>query len=143
MNPEFSDVGNAFVQHYYQLFQGDRSQMLVLYQDDSLMSFEGAQAQGLQAIGERLEVGHPAHKQRLCQVLTPRLSQRLSFQSVQFQFTEIDCQPRADGGIVVFVLGQIQVGCDGHQHPFAASCGTVVLSRRTMIPSKASLRCLC
>eukprot|EP00045_Choanoeca_perplexa_P007705 m.70822 g.70822 ORF g.70822 m.70822 type:complete len:130 (-) comp14180_c0_seq1:1675-2064(-) len=92
MNPEFSEVGNAFVQHYYELFQGDRSQMLALYQDDSLMSFEGAQGQGLQSIGEKLE--------------------RLSFQSVQFQFTEIDCQPRADGGIVVFVLGQIQTDED-------------------------------
>ena len=56
MNPQFNEIGTAFVQHYYQLFQTDRSQLLSLYQEDSLMSFEGAQAQGLQAIKERLEV---------------------------------------------------------------------------------------
>eukprot|EP00730_Choanoeca_flexa_P010556 TRINITY_DN18617_c0_g1_i1.p1 TRINITY_DN18617_c0_g1~~TRINITY_DN18617_c0_g1_i1.p1 ORF type:complete len:127 (+),score=19.30 TRINITY_DN18617_c0_g1_i1:195-575(+) len=92
MNPEFAAIGNAFVQHYYELFMGDRSQLLQLYQDDSLMSFEGAQVQGLEGIGEKLS--------------------QLSFQSVTFQFTEIDCQPRADGGIVVFVLGQIQTDED-------------------------------
>lgn len=35
--------------------------------------------------------------------------QRLSFQSIQVNCTAIDCQPRADGTIFVFVIGQIQV----------------------------------
>ncbi|EDQ86349.1 uncharacterized protein MONBRDRAFT_10948 [Monosiga brevicollis MX1] len=88
MNPEFDNIGKSFVAHYYQQFKENRPNLVSLYQDDSLMSFEGSQAQGLQGIHEKLK--------------------SLSFGTVEFSFTEIDCQPRADGGIVVGVLGQIQ-----------------------------------
>lgn len=57
MNPEFEQIGKAFVGAYYQLFQTDRSQLVSFYQEDSLMTYEGSQAQGLAGIAEKFSVG--------------------------------------------------------------------------------------
>lgn len=53
MNPQFQEIGQAFVEHYYNLFQSDKTQLCTLYQDDSLLTFEGAQQQGQAAIAEK------------------------------------------------------------------------------------------
>eukprot|EP00043_Microstomoeca_roanoka_P019127 m.211796 g.211796 ORF g.211796 m.211796 type:complete len:126 (+) comp16942_c5_seq1:1017-1394(+) len=92
MNPQFQEIGQAFAEHYYSVFQSDREQLYTLYQDDSLLSFEGSQIQGQAAIAEKFKT--------------------LSFQSIQFSCTAIDCQPRTDGTIFVFVIGQIQTDDD-------------------------------
>lgn len=56
MNPQYEQIGKAFVEHYYQMFQTNRAALVSLYQADSLMSFEGGQAQGAAAIGAKHEV---------------------------------------------------------------------------------------
>lgn len=74
MNPAFDDIGKAFASHYYGIFDMNRSEiveaanamedlnernaflmqswadMFPLYQEDSLLTFEGTQTQGAEAI---------------------------------------------------------------------------------------------
>eukprot|EP00049_Salpingoeca_infusionum_P022836 m.9074 g.9074 ORF g.9074 m.9074 type:complete len:137 (-) comp5419_c0_seq1:302-712(-) len=92
MNPQFQEIGQAFAEQYYQTFSESRDQLFNMYQDDSLLTFEGTQHQGQQDIHEKF-----------CS---------LSFQTVAFEFTAIDCQPRMDGTIFVCVLGQLRMDED-------------------------------
>jgi len=89
----FQDVGEAFVGHYYAAFDGDRSMLASLYSEDSMVSFEGKQVQGVEAILE--------------------LVGSLQFQQVNRVLTTTDCQPVIVGGeltgILVSCLGQLQV----------------------------------
>ena len=56
MNPQYEEIGQAFVEHYYNLFQTSRDQLASLYQDDSMMTFEGSPVQGQAAIAEKFQV---------------------------------------------------------------------------------------
>lgn len=122
MNPAFDDIGKAFAGHYYGIFDLNRAEvveqsaaiddpeetiqflmqswadMFPLYQEDSLLTFEGTQTQGAQAIIRKYA--------------------SLTFRNVQRLITTIDCQPLMDGGILVFVLGQLQTDED-HPHSFS------------------------
>mmetsp|Transcript_102905 Transcript_102905/g.286604 ORF Transcript_102905/g.286604 Transcript_102905/m.286604 type:complete len:125 (+) Transcript_102905:94-468(+) len=92
----FQQVGEQFVQHYYQTFDTNRANLGPLYGDVSMMTFEGEQFQGSGAIVGKL--------------------QSLPFQKVQHQIVKADCQPSpGNNGVVIFVTGNLLV--DDNQNP--------------------------
>ncbi len=88
-------VAKAFTDHYYQTFDTNRSGLATLYQNESMLTFEGQQFMGAQAIVEKLT--------------------GLPFQSVQHRVVSLDAQPSMSGGLVVFVTGQLIT--DGESKP--------------------------
>lgn len=98
MNENFERIGKAFIEQYYKLFDSNRAELKVFYRDDSMLTFEGVQAQGTAAIIEKL--------------------QSLKFQSVQHIITTGDCQPSADFGILAHVIGQLKTDND-QPHSFS------------------------
>lgn len=87
------EIANAFIQTYYQNFDnGPRENLSSLYVPDnqtSQMSFEGNLLRGQQAIVEKLK--------------------SLSFQKVSRLVTAIDTQVTVEQGILINVIGQLQV----------------------------------
>lgn len=94
-NAQFAEIGPAFVTHYYQQFDTNRTALQSLYQAESMLTFEKEQFAGMQAIMTKLTT--------------------LNFQSVQHQVTTIDAQPTVGNGITVFVTGKLVV--DGSPNP--------------------------
>lgn len=86
-------VGKAFLEHYYGLFANNRAALGSLYQDQSMLTFEGAKFQGQQAIVAKLTA--------------------LPFQQVKVQPTSMDFQPSVSGGALIFVTGHILVRAMG------------------------------
>lgn len=80
-------VGKAFLQYYYQLFESNRAGLANLYQDGSMLTFEGQKFQGTQAIVGKLA--------------------QLPFNQCKVNPTSMDFQPSVAGGIMVFVTGSI------------------------------------
>lgn len=98
INPNFNEIGKAFTDQYYQMFDNaaTRGQLQALYNpEQSLMSFEGQQMQGAAKIMEKIA--------------------SLSFQKIAHLITAIDCQPMFDGGILINVLGQLKTDDDPPQ----------------------------
>uniref|UniRef100_A0ABI0NW90 NTF2-related export protein n=1 Tax=Bos taurus TaxID=9913 RepID=A0ABI0NW90_BOVIN len=54
--PIWEQIGSSFIQHYYQLFDNDRTQLGAIYIDASCLTWEGQQFQGKAAIVEKLSV---------------------------------------------------------------------------------------
>ncbi|TNN38899.1 Nuclear transport factor 2 [Liparis tanakae] len=54
--PLWEQIGSSFVQHYYHLFDSDRSQLGTIYIDESCLTWEGQQFQGKKAIVGKLIV---------------------------------------------------------------------------------------
>lgn len=81
-------VGKAFLEYYYSIFQTARQNLAGLYQDASMLTFEGQKFQGAQAIVQKLS--------------------SLPFQQCRVTPATMDFQPSVSGGIIVFVTGQIQ-----------------------------------
>ena len=54
MNPQFAEVAQGFIGHYYQTFDADRSQLLSMYNESSVFTFEGQQIMGRDAIMQHL-----------------------------------------------------------------------------------------
>ncbi|OXB58495.1 hypothetical protein ASZ78_009060 [Callipepla squamata] len=54
--PIWEQIGSSFVQHYYQLFDADRTQLGAIYIDASCLTWEGQQFQGKAAIVEKLSL---------------------------------------------------------------------------------------
>merc|ERR1711874_911654 len=104
VNPNYEQIGKAFTQQYYALFDNaaQRPQLAALYNaEQSLMTFEGEQRQGAVKIMEKFA--------------------SLTFQSIQHLITAVDCQPTFDGGILINVLGQLKTDEDpphGSNHTF-------------------------
>ncbi|KAK6116603.1 hypothetical protein DH2020_049709 [Rehmannia glutinosa] len=93
-------VSKAFVEHYYSTFDTNRAGLVSLYQDASMLTFEGQKIQGAQAIAAKLA--------------------NLPFQQCQHQISTVDCQPSGPvGGMLVFVSGTLQLA--GEQHPLKFS----------------------
>lgn len=82
-------VAKAFTDHYYSTFDTNRSNLASLYQDQSILTFEGQKFQGTQQITEKLG--------------------GLPFQSCQHRVVSLDAQPSVGGGLLVFVTGQLIV----------------------------------
>ncbi|XP_042018292.1 nuclear transport factor 2B-like [Salvia splendens] len=93
MDPD--SVSKAFVEHYYSTFDSNRSGLANLYQDGSMLTFEGQKIMGSANIVAKLT--------------------GLPFQQCQHQISTVDCQPSGPaGGMVVFVSGNLQLA--GEQH---------------------------
>ena len=93
------EVGAAFVGHYYKMFDTNRASIRSLYQDNSMLTFEGEKFQGVEAISQKLN--------------------GLQFQTVEHEIVTSDYQPTNGGGILVFVCGHLKV--DGSEHPMKFS----------------------
>mmetsp|Transcript_54764 Transcript_54764/g.138317 ORF Transcript_54764/g.138317 Transcript_54764/m.138317 type:complete len:124 (-) Transcript_54764:173-544(-) len=92
----FQQIGEQFVQHYYQTFDTNRAGLAALYGDTSMLTFEGEQFQGAQNITGKLT--------------------SLQFQKVQHQIVKCDCQPNpSENGVIIFVTGSLLV--DDNQNP--------------------------
>ncbi|GMN49263.1 hypothetical protein TIFTF001_018430 [Ficus carica] len=81
MDPD--SVAKAFVEHYYSTFDANRAGLANLYQDSSMLTFEGQKIQGSQNIVAKLT--------------------SLPFQQCKHSITTVDCQPSGPaGGMLVF-----------------------------------------
>ncbi|TPX39662.1 hypothetical protein SeMB42_g06288 [Synchytrium endobioticum] len=97
---QVNEVAKQFVDYYYSTFDSNRANLAPLYRPNSMLSFEGAQTQGGQAIIEKL-VG-------------------LSFKRVVHKITSLDAQPSASpSSILVSVTGALMV--DEEQNPMQFS----------------------
>ncbi|KAK8958352.1 Nuclear transport factor 2 [Platanthera guangdongensis] len=93
-------VVRAFVEHYYRTFDTNWAALGGLYQENSMLSFEGAKTQGAAAISEKLT--------------------GLPFQQCQHNISTIDCQPSGPaGGMLVFVSGSVQLSGEQHAVKFS------------------------
>ncbi|XP_072965064.1 nuclear transport factor 2B-like [Typha angustifolia] len=98
MDPD--SLAKAFVEHYYRTFDHNRADLVGLYQDNSMLTFEGAKTQGAQAIAAKIA--------------------SLPFQQCAHSISTVDCQTSGPaGGVIVFVSGSLQVG--GEQYPLKFS----------------------
>eukprot|EP01095_Lingulamoeba_sp_RSL-Kostka_P006694 TRINITY_DN2109_c2_g1_i1.p1 TRINITY_DN2109_c2_g1~~TRINITY_DN2109_c2_g1_i1.p1 ORF type:complete len:123 (+),score=42.30 TRINITY_DN2109_c2_g1_i1:65-433(+) len=89
MNSE--EVATEFAKYYYQMFDTNREGLCDLYQEESMLTFEGTQHQGAQDIVEKLV--------------------SLPFKKVEHDIQTLDCQPTV-GGLLVFVSGALKVDDD-------------------------------
>ncbi|CAN7058001.1 hypothetical protein Bca4012_093929 [Brassica carinata] len=97
------EVARAFVNHYYHLFDNDRSSLFTLYSSTSLLTFEGQKIYGVEDIFNKLK--------------------QLPFDQCRHLISTVDSQPSSMaggcGGILVFVSGSIQL--HGEDHPLRFS----------------------
>ncbi|KAG7959372.1 hypothetical protein I3843_10G066500 [Carya illinoinensis] len=93
-------VGRAFVDHYYHLFDKDRAALSSLYQQTSMLTFEGQKIVGVEEISSKLN--------------------QLPFDQCQHEVSTIDSQPSScTGGIMVFVSGNLQLPGEEHHLRFS------------------------
>lgn len=93
-------LSKAFVEHYYTTFDGNRPALVGLYQEGSMLTFEGEKIQGAQAISAKLN--------------------GLAFQQCKHNVSTVDCQPSGPaGGMVVFVSGNLQLPDQEHLLKFS------------------------
>lgn len=92
-------VGQAFLQYYYQLFESNRQGLSSLYQDGSMLTFEGTKFQGAQNIMTKMG--------------------QLPFNQCKVTAGSTDIQPSVSGGIMVFVTGSVLP--EGNEHPLKFS----------------------
>ncbi|KAF6005382.1 Nuclear transport factor 2 [Cyanidiococcus yangmingshanensis] len=95
--PQWDLIAEAFVNHYYSVFDTDRSQLATLYRDVSMLTFEGTACMGASAITQKLV--------------------SLPFQKVRHHVVTCDAQPvlpESLNGVLVFVNGDLTVD-DGAQ----------------------------
>ncbi|KAF3854407.1 hypothetical protein F7725_022462 [Dissostichus mawsoni] len=90
--PLWEQIGSSFVQHYYQMFDSDRSQLGSIYIDASCLTWEGQQFQGKRAIVEKLT--------------------GLPFTKIAHSITAQDHQPTPDCCILSMVVGQLKADDD-------------------------------
>lgn len=83
--------------YYYQLFETNRSALANLYQESSMLTFEGQKFMGTQQVVSKLT--------------------SLPFNNCKVTPTSMDFQPSVSGGILVFVTGQVLVGSLIHLLP--------------------------
>ncbi|KAK4126988.1 nuclear transport factor 2 [Parathielavia appendiculata] len=96
---DFQGIATQFVEHYYTTFDTDRSKLVHLYRENSMLTFEGTQQLGAVNVGEKLV--------------------NLPFRKVKHQYGAPDAQPTAAGGIIILVTGQLVV--DDEQRPLPYS----------------------
>ncbi|KAB1201268.1 Nuclear transport factor 2 [Morella rubra] len=98
MDPD--QLSRAFVEHYYTTFDANRAGLASLYQEESMLTFEGQKIQGSQNIVAKLT--------------------SLPFQQCQHSITTVDCQPSGPvGGMLVFVSGNLQLAGEQHALKFS------------------------
>ncbi|KAD3641161.1 hypothetical protein E3N88_30385 [Mikania micrantha] len=95
-------LSKAFVEHYYSTFDTNRAGLANLYQDSSMLTFEGQKIQGSQNIVSKLT--------------------SLPFHQCKHSITTVDCQPSGPaGGMLVFVSGNLQIAGEQHALRFSQS----------------------
>lgn len=101
MEEQVEMVGKAFVDHYYHLFDNDRSSLASLYQPTSMLTFEGQKILGADNISHKLN--------------------SLPFDQCKHVISTTDVQPSSAvaGSIVIFVSGGIQLPGEEHQLRFS------------------------
>jgi hypothetical protein len=87
MAEQLDEIAKAFTTHYYNTFDTARANLAPLYQDQSLLTFEGLKFQGTQQIIGKLT--------------------SLPFQQCKHHISSLDAQPSLSGGVLVFVTGQL------------------------------------
>ncbi|KAK4265054.1 hypothetical protein QN277_026157 [Acacia crassicarpa] len=93
-------LAKAFVEHYYTTFDTNRAGLVTLYQNESMLTFEGQKIQGASNIVAKLT--------------------SLPFQQCQHSITTVDCQPSGfNGGMLVFVSGNLQLAGEQHALKFS------------------------
>ncbi|KAL6900728.1 hypothetical protein ACP4OV_005404 [Aristida adscensionis] len=93
-------VAKAFVEHYYRTFDTNRAALAGLYQDGSMLTFEGDKILGAANIAAKLN--------------------SLPFQQCEHKIVTVDCQPSGpQGGMLVFVSGSIRTGPEDHPIKFS------------------------
>jgi hypothetical protein len=98
MDPD--SLSKAFVEHYYTTFDSNRSNLIGLYQESSMLSFEGEKIQGAQNISNKLN--------------------SLPFQQCKHNISTVDCQPSGPaGGMLLFVSGNLQLPGEEHALKFS------------------------
>ena len=131
-NADFQNIANAFVQHYYQLFDSNRAGLQSLFVDSSLMTFENEQFMGMQNIMTKLTVlllqvlgtlllqvlrlaglWHVYIGVNIGDVPMCRAPQTLKFQTVAHKVTTNDAHPMQNSGIVIMVTGDLAVDGNG------------------------------
>jgi len=88
-------IAQAFVKHYYTIFDSDRSKLGVLYRKQSMLTYEGKKGMGPEQIMNILK--------------------GLKFKTVSHSVKSCDAQPSGSGGIIVYVQGDLKV--DGGPNP--------------------------
>ena len=88
-NQDPNAIGKAFVSHYYGLFDSNRGALSGLFNEKSMMTYEGSQHAGVKSIMEKLST--------------------LKFQTVKHETKTMDVQPSGAGGLIVVVTGDIFV----------------------------------
>ena len=110
MDPD--QVARAFVEHYYSIFDTNRSGLGSLYQDGSMLTFEGQKVAGSQNIVAKLT--------------------SLAFQQCKHHISTVDSQPSGPaGGILVFVSGNMQLPGEDHPLKFSQVCLFYILPSRS------------
>ena len=84
---DFTEIGTQFVNHFYQTFNSGKETLMALFSDQSMLTFEGEQFMGQQAIYDKIS----------------------SFGKLTHSDLTLDIQPSANNGIVVFVSGSLQI----------------------------------
>ncbi|KAL9328858.1 hypothetical protein ACSQ67_003861 [Phaseolus vulgaris] len=98
MDPD--TLAKAFVEHYYSTFDTNRPSLANLYQDASMLTFEGQKIQGASNIVAKLT--------------------SLPFQQCHHTISTVDCQPSGvNGGMLVFVSGNLQLAGEQHTLKFS------------------------
>ena len=93
-------LSRNFVQHYYSTFDTNRQALVTLYDEGSMLTFEGEKVQGGQAISDKLNA--------------------LCFQQCLHLVSTVDCQPSGPvGGMVVFVSGNLKLPDEEHLLKFS------------------------
>ena len=100
MEEQVEGVGRAFVDHYYHLFDNDRSSLCSLYHPSSMLTFEGHKVEGVDDISQKLNL--------------------LPFDQCQHVISTIDSQPSSfTAGIMVFVSGSLKLSGEEHRLRFS------------------------
>ena len=84
---DFTEVGTQFVNHYYSTFNQPREQLMVLFSDQSMLTFEGEQFLGQEAIYGKLS----------------------SFGQVNHKINTMDFQPTVNNGIIAMISGELSI----------------------------------
>ncbi|KAF8075630.1 hypothetical protein N665_1075s0009 [Sinapis alba] len=85
MDPD--TVAKVFVEHYYTTFDSNRARLVSLYQEGSMLTFEGQKIQGSQNIAAKFT--------------------SLPFQQCKHNITTFDCQPSGPSGGVLVLSPEI------------------------------------
>jgi hypothetical protein len=106
MDPD--GVAKAFVEHYYRTFDSNRAGLVGLYQEGSMLTFEGEKFMGAAAIAAKLT--------------------SLPFDKCLHNVVTVDCQPAGPtGGMLVFVSGSLKAGEGEHQIKFSQVRAPILL----------------